>query len=122
MPQFEVNVPIVDSSGTLIAIVDVLWRALRAVAEIDSREFHFNEHDWQATLVRHNRLTRLGLAVAHHTPSAIRAGRRRWAEDLAGWLRLRAQELGVGYQLGHGPIVPGPDGPEPVVLPVIKSR
>ncbi|MDQ2796731.1 MAG: hypothetical protein M3Y06_06155, partial [Actinomycetota bacterium] len=69
VPSFELNVPIVDCAGRVVAVADVLWRALRAIAEIDSREFHFTEHDWKRTLRRHNLLTRHGFAVAHHPPS-----------------------------------------------------
>ena len=59
VPPFELNVPIVDQFGKLLWVVDILWRELRAALEIDSREFHFCEADWQATLRRHNALTPL---------------------------------------------------------------
>jgi hypothetical protein len=41
-PAFELNVPIVRG-GRVLYVVDVFWRTLRAVLEIDSREFHFGE-------------------------------------------------------------------------------
>jgi hypothetical protein len=78
VPPFELNAPIMDG-GQLVAIADVLWRELRAVLEIDSREFHFSASDWQATMRRHNRLVR---------PSA-RRGPSRWnrgcALELVSW-------------------------------------
>ena len=70
--SFEVNVPIVTAAGHVIAVADVLWRGLRAVLEIDSREFHFSEQDWQASMARHNLLSRHSLAVTHYPPSAVR--------------------------------------------------
>jgi hypothetical protein len=63
IPAFELNVPILDAGGAVVAVADVLWRALRAVLEIDSREYHFSERAWKQTMRRHNRLTRLGFAV-----------------------------------------------------------
>jgi hypothetical protein len=54
VPPFELNVPIVDEHGTLLYVVDELWRELRAAVEIDSREYHFSEADWEKTLQRHN--------------------------------------------------------------------
>ena len=71
VPPFELNVPVVDEQGELIFVVDVLWRELRAALEIDSREYHFSETDWLATLDRHNELTRYGLAVSHYAPSIV---------------------------------------------------
>jgi hypothetical protein len=74
VPPFEVNVRLVDATGRLIAVADVLWRDLRAVLEIDSREFHFSEDDWKATTARHNRLTASGFTVTHYPPSVISPG------------------------------------------------
>ena len=92
VPPFEMNAPIVDG-GRQIAVADFLWRSLRAVLEIDSREFHFSEVDWKATMVRHNRLTRMGYAVAHYPPSEVRRRPTAWATEVADWLSRRAAEL-----------------------------
>ena len=102
VPEFEANVPIIDQHGRLLAVADMLWRALRAVAEIDSREFHFNEADWKRTMTRHNQLMACGLAVAHYPPSLVRTSGAAWALDVARWLRARADELGVIYQPANG--------------------
>ena len=85
VPSFELNVPIVDEHGALIYVVDVLWRALRAVLEIDSREHHFSESDWLATLERHNELTRYGLAVTHYAPTIVtKRGSAGWQRSMTG--------------------------------------
>lgn len=124
VPAFELNVAIVDHTGRVLAVADVLWRALRAIAEVDSKEFHFDEPEWQATSRRHNRLTGRGFAVQHYPPSEIRDRGTYWADEVAQWLRARAVELGVPYLAGgvaYGaggvPLRPGPDGPPPYVLP-----
>ena len=95
LPSFELNAPILDADGRLIAIADVLWRELRAIAEIDSREFHFSEQDWKRTMRRHNRLTAAGYAVMHVPPSLIRSDPDRWLDEVRAGLSARASELGV---------------------------
>jgi hypothetical protein len=116
VPPFELNVPILDGRGIVIAVADALWRELRAVLEVDSAEFHFSEPDWKRTIRRHNRLTAAGLALAHYPPSEIRAGRTGWAIEVEEWLRHRAQELGMPYRPGAGVVRPGSDGPQPYRL------
>jgi hypothetical protein len=93
VPTFELNVPIVYA-GRVIAVADGLWRALRAVVEIDSREYHLSEAQWKATMARHNKLTNAGYAVTHYPPSAIRDGGLAWVAEVDDWLRARALELG----------------------------
>ncbi len=97
VPAFEANAPILDGGGREVAVADLLWRRLRAIVEIDSREFHFGAEEWKATMRRHNRLTALGWAVAHYPPSEVRDRRAAWAHDVAQWLRRRAAELDVPY-------------------------
>jgi hypothetical protein len=97
VPPFELNVDLVGADGAILAVADVLWRGLRAVLEVDSYEFHFYERDWKATSVRHNRLTRYGLAVMHYPPSEI-LGSRSWLGDVVDWLRRRANELSAPYE------------------------
>jgi hypothetical protein len=95
VPAFELNVPLIGFTGEVIAIADIFWRSLRAVLEIDSAEYHFLRDDWQATLRRHNLLTRAGLALTHYPPSATADGR--WLVEVVAWLRQRATELAVPY-------------------------
>ena len=85
VPSFELNVPLVDAAGRVVAIADVLWRELRAIAEIDSREFHFDETSWKARVDDTTcsqrpasqcstiRLPR-SVAVGRHGPTAWRHG------------------------------------------------
>ena len=114
VPAFEMNVPVV-LAGQALYCVDFLWRALRAVLEIDSREYHFKEADWRDTMTRHNALIAAGFAVTHYPPSLV--GRPGWADEVAEWLRARARELGLPYPRARGVIRP-PIGasPPPVVI------
>jgi hypothetical protein len=116
VPQFELNVPILDRSGTLIAVADVLWRALRAVLEIDSREYHFSEQDWKKTMARHNRLTRRGLAVTHYPPSIVSGRDRGWLDEVRDWLDIRCRELGLARPRGRGVVRPLCGEPAPLLL------
>ena len=113
MPAFEVNVSIVDVAGQLLRVVDLFWRALRAVIEIDSRAFHFCEADWQATLARHNELTRHGLALLHYPPRAVTARGSTFVREVHAWLGARAAELGVPMPAGRGVLT---GTPEPYVV------
>jgi hypothetical protein len=97
VPPFELNVPILDSNGRVLAVADVLWRELRAILEVDSEAHHFTLPDWKRTMRRHNMLTRLGYAVGHYPPEDIHARREAWVADVAVWLRARAAELGIPY-------------------------
>jgi very-short-patch-repair endonuclease len=96
LPAFELNVPILDRAGRHLATADVLWRALRAVLEVDSRRHHFLESDWARTMRRHNQLMRCGLAIAHYPPAEFRADPHRVTGEIDAWLRVRA-ELGFSY-------------------------
>lgn len=93
LAPFELNAPIFDSRGRLLYRVDFLWPALKAIVEIDSREFHFGEAQWKATMHRHNVLTAMGYAVTHYAPSVIRSRKRARAGDVAAWLADRAREI-----------------------------
>lgn len=96
VPPFELNTALVDPSGRVVAVADFLWRRLRAVLEIDSREFHFSERDWKRTSTRHNRLTAAGFSLLHFSPSQVSAGTG-WLDQVVTWLRRRAVELGIDY-------------------------
>ena len=115
LPSFELNVPILAADGTELGVVDALWRDLWAVLEIDSREYHFSEADWKKTTARHNRLTRYGLALTHYPPSQVSGRSRAWLDEVGGWLRARADELGVPWQPGRGVIRPSGE-PVPLVV------
>jgi hypothetical protein len=112
VPAFEVNVPVCEPGGRVRYVVDVLWRTLRAVLEIDSRAHHRSEPDWLATMRRHNVLTSAGFVVAHWAPTVIRADPAAFAADINAWLAARARELGTCLPRGRGPLRPT-SGSEP---------
>lgn len=120
VPAFELNVSVVDERGRLVYVVDVLWRALRAGLEVDSRECHFSDQDWQRTLRRHNDLTRWGLSMTHYSPSRIARRGDPWLSEVADWLTRRAAELGV-TPTGRGVIAP-PSGLTPLPFVVRTGR
>lgn len=90
---FEQNAIIVLPDGTSLR-ADFLWRALRAVLEIDSDEHHGLPGDAHDTSERHLRLEAAGYSVVHRTPRFVStapeefvSGVRRWLSGLA---RVRA--------------------------------
>ena len=97
LPAFELNVRILDENGRHVATADALWRELRAVLEVDSRRHHFLEPQWRRTMMRHNMLTRGGLAVAHYPPSELRERGPGAMNEIEQWLRGRAAELSLEY-------------------------
>ena len=102
VPPFELNVPVVDERGRLLYVVDMLWRELRAALEVDSREYHFSVEDWEATLERHNDLTRYGLAITHYAPRRLARRGSTFVPDVSDWLQRRAVELSVPLPAGRG--------------------
>ena len=99
MPPFELNVPVVDECGTLLFVLDALWRELRAGLEIDSREYHFSEEDWDATMARHNILARCGLELTHYSPRRARGAQ--FPLEVGQWLKSRSTAINVPIPPGH---------------------
>jgi hypothetical protein len=91
VPPFEQNARILLPTGGWY-VADFLWRALRAVLEIDSIEYHLGPREWRATMDRHLELASLGFSVVHRPPSAVR-DRPAFAADVVRWLTARAAEL-----------------------------
>lgn len=120
VPAFEANVLIKTVGGRVLGRVDVLFRELRAVIEIDSRQFHFSEDDWNNTRGRHNRLTPYGLALQHYSPAEVRRDRSGWAREVEQWLRARAREIGLPYVVPR-PRPPAKAEPSPFVVPDLPS-
>jgi hypothetical protein len=56
-----------------VAMPDAWWEAHGVAAEVDSREYHFEEADWENTMQRDARMTAIGIRVLHFTPRRIRA-------------------------------------------------
>jgi very-short-patch-repair endonuclease len=75
--------------GTRSFVADFLWEEVGAILEIDSREYHFTERDWQQTLRRDQILQSAGYAVLHVTPAQLHdeaefiAIVRAWLDSLA---------------------------------------
>jgi very-short-patch-repair endonuclease len=89
VPRFEQNVRIRLPGGHEF-VVDFLWRALRAVLEIDSVEHHFSPPDRDATMRRHLVLETLGFSVVHRSPAVVWREPARFAREIATWLAARA--------------------------------
>ncbi|HET7012318.1 MAG TPA: DUF559 domain-containing protein [Streptosporangiaceae bacterium] len=68
-PMFNARLMVGDE---LIAIADAWWPEFGVVVEADSKEWHLLPEDWEQTMVRHARMTALGILVLHFTPRQIR--------------------------------------------------
>jgi hypothetical protein len=97
LPEFELNVPLLDRTGRVVYVLDVFWRRYRAALEVDGRAYHFESEDWRATMDRHNAITAAGLSVVHYPPSAIDARGGEWLGEVERWLRRRAVEVAEPY-------------------------
>jgi very-short-patch-repair endonuclease len=94
LAPFEQNARIDFPDGTWL-YVDFLWRALRAVLEIDSDEHHGDPQQRDHTDQRHLKLQSLGLSVAHRRPAVLFREPRRFQREMATWLAARAREVGA---------------------------
>jgi very-short-patch-repair endonuclease len=93
VPPFEQNARIDLPDGSYV-IADFLWRALRAVLEIDSLEHHFlSPAQREAPDDKHLKLMSAGYAVAHRTPWAISQRPLRFVHGIEQWLQARARQL-----------------------------
>lgn len=93
-PRFEQNVRI-DLPGDRYLVVDFLWRALKAVLEIDSAEHHSRPGDRDATDDRHLALEALGYSVVHRTPWVVKNGPDQFVAGIQRWLAGRSAALGL---------------------------
>jgi hypothetical protein len=75
--------------------VDFYWARLRAVLEIDSKQFHFEDPDWTGTLDRHLELSKIGVAAIHRPPSAL-DDEATFLRDIRAWLAGREADLRRG--------------------------
>lgn len=60
-------------NGRFLAMPDAWWEAVGVAAEVDSREYHFDEAAWNETMRRHDRMTAAGIRVLHFSPARIRS-------------------------------------------------
>jgi hypothetical protein len=73
LEQPEYNVALYAEDGTLLGIVDVWWKRAGVAAEVDSREFHFEDGDWEKTMERHNYIAAHRVQLLHFTPRRIKS-------------------------------------------------
>ncbi len=88
LPVFEQNARI-DLPGGSFFVVDFLWRALRAVLEIDSDTHHALTGDADHTAERHMILETLGMSVIHRTPRYVTREPDAFVATTARWLAAR---------------------------------
>lgn len=94
VPPFEQNATIWLPNGRFL-VVDFLWRELRAVLEIDSREHHFASPDQiESTEDRRLLLAAAGFTSAHKTPYQVAHEPELFVRSIENWLAARARELG----------------------------
>ena len=60
-------------NGEFLAMPDAWWEAVGVAAEVDSREYHYDEAAWNETMRRHDRMTAAGIRVLHFSPERIRS-------------------------------------------------
>lgn len=90
LPKFEQNARIDLPSGGYV-IVDFLWRALRAILEIDSDAHHALAGDADRTSDRHLLLESENYRVIHRTPRSSSSTRTRsFPASATGWPRVSA--------------------------------
>ncbi|MBV9451876.1 MAG: hypothetical protein JO345_38910 [Streptosporangiaceae bacterium] len=68
----EYNVALYAEDGTFLGIVDAWWKRAGVAAEVDSREFHFEEGDREKTMARHNLIIARRVQLMHFTPKRIK--------------------------------------------------
>jgi hypothetical protein len=68
----EYNVALYAEDGTFLGIVDAWWKRAGVAAEVDSREFHFEEGGWEKTMARHNLIIARRVQLLHFTPQRIK--------------------------------------------------
>lgn len=56
----------------LLAVPDAWWPEAGVAGEVDSREWHFPQEDWEHTMRRHAQMTAAGLLVLHFSPRQIK--------------------------------------------------
>jgi very-short-patch-repair endonuclease len=92
VPPFKQNVRIDLPDGKWF-YVDFLWKALRAVLEIDSDQHHALPADADATDEKDIILETMGFSVVHRRPYVITHEPAKFTSGIAGWLAGRAAEL-----------------------------
>ena len=94
-PVFEQNARIDLPDGSWF-VADFLWRALRAVSEIDSDAHHWNNPAQRdSTTRRHSLLVTGGYPTISRRPGLLVREPELFRRDVEAWLTARARELGA---------------------------
>ena len=94
VPPFKQNRRIDLPNGRYV-VVDFLWRALRAVLEIDSDVHHALTVDAEGTANKHIALETLGFSVVHRAPAFVMREPTAFVDGIARWLQARRRELNL---------------------------
>lgn len=89
----EQNADVHDDAGRWLARGDFVWRAYRAIVEVDSVAFHLAPEDQWRTQERHNRLEAAGWAVLHYSPKRVYADAATVVAEISALLAARARLL-----------------------------
>lgn len=97
VPRFETNVVIRDDRGRPVAELDLLWRALRVVVQIDGWRYHAEGTFQQDHDVPNDLIARLDYVVLRFTGKDVKH-RLEWVLDqIEVVLRRQARRLGIPY-------------------------
>lgn len=90
LPEPCWNAP-VRVGGRLLGIADAWWPEVRMAAEVNSRQHHFAEEDWESTMQRQAGFAAHGILVVPVSPARLRASSTAVLRELeSGWLSRRA--------------------------------
>jgi hypothetical protein len=76
------NADLYTLDGIFLGRPDAWFERAGVAGEVDSREYHLGARDYEATVVRHNRMEAAGIHVLHWLPSTIKAEPGRVIADL----------------------------------------
>jgi hypothetical protein len=94
LPEPEWNARVFGADGQPLAIADALWRRVRMLGEVNSREHHFYGETWEATMRRHARLAAAGFLVVPVSPNRIRTAPAAVLREYETAYLTRAAQLG----------------------------
>jgi len=92
LPPTLWNPVLVTDDGTRLPSPDAYLAEVAIAIEVDSREHHTSDHDFQRTLERANALSRVGILVLHFTPAEIRTSPSRVSRMIRDVYRQRSTQ------------------------------
>lgn len=93
LPEPEINVPVLDDDGNLVAEVDLLYRDARLIIEYEGDGHRANAKTFRKDLERERRLRAGGFEYVRVTVEAMRNGGRALVADLRRQLADRIRTL-----------------------------